>query len=494
MTSFTGPRARVRGAFLSALIFVVGTSVGAQRTADAPRVSAQLTLSDAVAEALVHNDRILNEHDTIEQADLAVRLARNGFRPKVVPNIQGSLGQTDVSNQSYRLDLSQRLKTGTEIRLGAGTSTAQIPASAPGRDDLRFYNADTTLAVTQPLLRGFGTGVAGWSVTNAELRRADAARRQILEQQEVALDVVTAYYRVVAQRALIEVARRSVERARSLRGAAEAKLDAGLVSQLDVIRAQQLVSQTELQLFDAQGAVEEANDQLAFLLGRDPTVRLDVLAQIPDPPADATDAEDAVATALARRLDLQSAVAARGNADAAVSVVRNQLRPQVDVSFSLTRRQTAESLRTSFGVDRFLFATFFTVSMPVDRTPQLVDYQNALIDKDRRAREIDTLRRRIADEARRAVREQNRVARNVAATDGAVSIAQKEVEVAQIRYDRGLSNNLDVITAETNLLAAESRRVVAKADAATAAWTLRAALGLFDPRRDIIGAGSAPNP
>ena len=40
-----------------------------------------LTLAQAVDEALVKNDRLVNQHDTIEQADLGLRLARNTFQP-----------------------------------------------------------------------------------------------------------------------------------------------------------------------------------------------------------------------------------------------------------------------------------------------------------------------------------------------------------------------------------------------------------------------------
>ena len=66
-----------------------------------------------------------------------------------------------------------------------------------------------------------------------------------------------------------------------------------------------------------------------------------------------------------------------------------------------------------------------------------------------------------------------------------VEIGRKEVEVAQLRYERGLSNNLDVVTAESNLLTAESRRIATLADSAVARLSLRAMLGILDPRKDV---------
>ena len=445
-----------------------------------------LTLEQAVNEALAKNDRMLTQHDVSEQSALGVRLARNTFQPKVVPNVLGSFGATDINSQTYRVDVSQKFTTGTEVRFGIGTSTSQIPGSPVvlDRDDIHFYNADTTLTLSQPLLRGFGSAVTRRSLTSAELRRDDAGRQQTLTEQEVTLEVASAYYRVVAQEAIVDVAKKSLDRARRLRDASEAKLDAGLVSQLDVLRAQQLVSQAEIQLFDAQSATDDARDRLTFAIGHPAGEPFMVPAVIPRT-TDRIDADEAVGMAIANRLDLKSLVASGTDADQQVRYARNQLLPQMDVNFVFTRRETADSFAHSFGLDGYRFATFFNISTPVDRTPQMVEYQNALIDRDRRKRDGVTLQRRIADEVKRALRERDRLERTLVAADMTVEIGRREVEVAQERYERGLSNNLDVVTAESNLLTAESRRIATLADSALARLSLRAILGILDPRKDV---------
>jgi outer membrane protein TolC len=398
----------------------------------------------------------------------------------------GSFGQTDISSQTYRVDLSQRLTTGTELRVSTGTTSAQIPGLSGG-DDVLFYNADTTLTVSQPLLRGFGRSVARRSLTSAEMRRVDADRAQAMAEQQVAIDVATAYYRVVSQQAFVAVAKQSLDRARKLRDASEAKLDAGIVSQLDVLRAQQLVSQAETQLFDAQSGIDDARDQLAQLLGRDPSASFDVQTQIPVAESQSIDVDRATHVALQNRLDLQSRTAERAEADQQLRFTRNQLLPQVDVNLALTRRLPADTFAQSFGLDGYRFATFFTIAMPVDRTSQQVAFQTALLDRERRARELTTLERQIASDVRRTVREHDRLLRGIIAADTGIDIGRREVEVAQLRYERGLSNNLDVVSAESNLLGAESRRIQALADAAVARLRLRATLGIFNPRTDLSG-------
>src|SRR5437867_1515169 len=466
----------MKGITTCGLWVVCGVAVFAQ-------AAPMLTLQEAVQEALVRNERILNQHDVTEQAALGVRLARNTFQPKVTPNILGSFGQTNINSQNYRIDVAQKLITGTEIRLGTGTSTAQIPSIVgEPATDIHFYNADTTLTLSQPLLRGFGPAVARRALSSAEWRRSDADRQQALTEQQIAIEVVSAYYRVVAEQTLVDVARQSLERARRLREASEARLDAGLVSQLDVLRAQQLVTQAEIQFFDAESAEDDARDRLRSLVGRDMSTPFKAATDMPRPGREQVEADAAVAIALANRLDLKSLVASGADADRQVSFAKNQLLPQFDVNVAYARRQTADSFVHSFGVDRFQLATFFTIAMPVDRTPQLVDYQNALIERDRRKREIATLQRRIADDVKHAIRERDRLVRGLAAAENSVDIARKEVEVAQLRYERGLSNNLDVVTAEGNLLGAQSRRIQVLADSAVAGLSLRAVLGILNPR------------
>jgi len=451
-----------------------------------------LTLTDVVNEALSKNERLVNQGDSVAQADLGLRLARNAFRPKVTPNIFGSFGRTDVSSQTYRVDVTQKLVTGTELRLSTGTISAQIPGDlGDPQSDVLFYNADTTLTLSQPLLRGFGRSVSRRPLTTAELRREEADRQQSLSEQQVAVEVATAYYRVVSQQAFVEVARQSLLRARRLRDASEAKLDAGLVSQLDVLRSQQLVSQAEMQYFDAQAAVEDAKDQLTFLMGRPETGAFLVNAEIPRVGTDPIDVPSATALALANRLDLKNRRAAAGDADNQVRFSRNQLLPQVDVNLALTRRETAPSFRESFGLDGYKFATFFTIAMPVDRTAQHVEHQSAIIDRDRRRREVETLERQIADNVKQIVRERDRLIRSVTAAETSVAISKREVEVAQLRYETGLSNNLDVVTAEGNLLQSEGRRIQALADSAVAALRLRAVLGVFNPRTDMMASTPA---
>ena len=66
-----------------------------------------------------------------------------------------------------------------------------------------------------------------------------------------------------------------------------------------------------------------------------------------------------------------------------------------------------------------------------------------------------------------------------------VEFAEREAELADLRFQRGLSNNLDVVNAQAALLNATTRRLAVLADLAVARLALRATLGTLDVRADL---------
>ena len=194
---------------------------------------------------------------------------------------------------------------------------------------------------------------------------------------------------------------------------------------------------------------------------------------------------DPVTIALSNRLEYRSAQEAVAQAERAAANARDLLRPQFDVSLLLARRQTGDTLRSSFGLDNFQVTTFAALSMPLDRTRETIAQQTASIELQRRRRALESSRRLIEQDVRRAVRQQERMLLELQLADASVDFASQEVEVATLRNERGLANNLDVVNAEGNLLGATAQRIGLLASLAVARLEVRAALGVLDPRADV---------
>jgi outer membrane protein TolC len=432
-----------------------------------------LTLGDVVARALVQNLDVVQAADAVQSRELGVQLASSAFRPNILTTASGPIGRSQLANQSYGVAVSQRLPVGTELRANA-TSTSSRNQIGP------YFFTDTTLLVSQPLLRGFGREYARRTLDSAESALRDARRQREVRRQQVALETAGAYLSMVGRQAYLRVAERTVERAVALKDESVAKLAAGRVSQLDVLRAEQLVAQARAQQVDTVAALEDARDQLRLLMNAAADFAFEVESSTPaSPPVPAEDA--AVELALANRLDLESARESVEQADRSLRLARRNRWPQFDLQFGLTRQDVTDTRLGSFGLDGFQATTMMAVSMPVFNDAQDIEYRTAVIDHGQRVRELDAERRRVTVEVRRALREQRRAEQSAALARDSLELSRREVEVARLRFARGLSSNLDVVTAETSLLAAESQAIAADGQVTLSRLAVLAATGTLDP-------------
>jgi outer membrane protein TolC len=438
-----------------------------------------LRLADAVHEAIARSAATIDARDAVTLSEAGLRLSQSQVSPQFTLDALGSFGQSNLANQNYGARFSQQFVTGTQVHANLGAMSSQNQLGT-------YYASNTALAVTQPLLRGFGGEAVRRDLALAEFRTEDSRRQQVLAEHQAALSMAAAYYRIVTQTRLVDVADQSLARARALLEAAEAELALGKVSKLDVLRAHQLVVQGELQALDARTAVENAKDDVRLLLRRDAafdfTVESAIPAQAAVPPL-----EQLLAVAAGRRLEIEAASSAVREATMRLASTADAGRPQVDVTLQMTRNRVADSLRTAFGLDTFQFATFAGISVPLDRTPARTANQSAAIQLARANRDLETTQLRVAQEVRIAYREQARLTRTLEQADAAVGFAEQEVELATLRYQRGLSNNLDVVTAEATLLNARALRFSVTADVAVAELRLKAAAGIFDPAAEFRG-------
>ena len=109
----------MRALAVATLLILLVAFVDAQGQDGAPL----LTLGDAVRAALANNDRVVTSRESIEQARLGRTLAASVFSTRITPNLLGSLGQSEVRNQTYGVGVSKRFSTGTEFRMDVGAST-----------------------------------------------------------------------------------------------------------------------------------------------------------------------------------------------------------------------------------------------------------------------------------------------------------------------------------------------------------------------------------
>ena len=410
-----------------------------------------VTLAAAVAMALEANFEVLAATDDLRSSQLGYSTELAGFFPKLTPKFNRFGGATQ-----WGMEVGQRLPwTGGSV-VGSADWRSQPDLVSP------FARSSTlALELRQPLLRGFGPNTAHYLLRNR--RRGREGRERALERarQAVAVDVTRAFYQVVEQRALSAVARQSRKRSESLQEASEARLAVGLVSKLDVFRAQLQAAQAQDAMLRAEASLADAVERFRFLLGRPPSDLLEPAAvSLPDELPDQIEpVEVLVPRALAHRLDLHETRDGVDDARRSFSLARQNLLPQLDLRLGVAGRGlgptwggawSAADRQVTFGIE---------TSLPLERSADRAERAMAEIDLTTRARTLRQRELEVEAEVRRAVRELGQIRKSVELQKTAVAVAEQQHRLATLRYQRGLASNFDVVEAEESLVLARSALV-----------------------------------
>jgi NodT family efflux transporter outer membrane factor (OMF) lipoprotein len=293
----------------------------------------------------------------------------------------------------------------------------------------------------------------------------------------VVADVARAYLDLRAFQARLAVARQSVDTARRNLNLVQIRAQEGITNDLDVALAQRELSTFEAAIPPLEGDIDATKYLIAVLLGRYPE---DVTAELaPVRPIPAFPARIAVGTPpdlLRRRPDVQEAERLLAAATARIGVATADLYPDLNVSgaFGAQGGPVTPGAKTM----TFIGAAGPSLIWPVldfgtlDARVDIADLQT----KEQLARYKSTILQAVqqVDEATVSFRAQAAQLRDL---DHAVVAAKEALRLASERYERGLTDFLNVIDAERQLYALQAQYVEAQQGAAEQLVRLYKALG-----------------
>ena len=442
-----------------------------ERVVGPTRGAPTIGLGAAVRTALAQGFTLLDSQDAVAASRWREKAAVAEFFPSVTPIYQRGEGRT-----AFGVDLSQRLPWtgGTLTATGRYLSEPEADTPFPRTTDLR-------LLLTQPLLRGLGPNATFFELTNARRALQGQERTLALTRQRTAVEVAAAFYGVIAQRQLLEVARQSLERTEALQKSSEARLEVGLASKLDVFRA-------ELQAAQARDAMLRSESSLATALER-------FRALLAIPPGDPVEPEAAalpatddafepvevlVGRALETRLELVEARDQVGDAERSASLAKQNLLPQVDLNVGVTQLGFGSSFGTAWTAGDKQVNVFLSASYPVPQASQRATRATALIEVAARERAVRQRELEVEQDVRQALRELEQIRQSVVLQRRAVEVADQQRRLAVLRYQRGLGSNFDVVDAESSLVTARSALVQLLTSYAVARLDLKRTTGTLD--------------
>ena len=447
-----------------------------------------------------------------------------------------SLSGNNTELWTANVGLRQVLKTGTvyELSWNSARTETDFPFSVLDPN----YRVDGKLAVTQPLLKGFGLEVNG---LREEIAGHSARALRLTydgRAMTTAAASLEAFWDLVLARSLHDVRARNLRRAESLGATVRAQIREGLLAELESLKADVAAATRQDEVLLALKTVRDAEDRLRDLLAPDddPTFWDRELVAVQDTETMLAERELDVIAGLERALSIRPEVLqAREDVAAkakAMRLARNEMLPSLNLVGSLqleglagtNRRRVnegssefddflddlidqspalGEALESILGlfdtnqnVDRDLIGgyseavsnlDFFTWSigvnfeMPLFNDTAEARYVKSVYEHKRSELLSRSLERKVKLEVREAGRRIETGRARLRTTALARKLAEKNLAAETKKLERGYATSQDVLDTQTTLADSRSQELRAQADLEKA-WIryARATGGLMD--------------
>ena len=319
-----------------------------------------------------------------------------------------------------------------------------------------------------------------------ELGREDIRRTE----HEVALAAIQAYHDYVLALEKVRVTEQSIVQKQKHLEMARTRREAGVVTELDVLRSEVDLANVRAQLERARGDADQTRGTLNAVMVRPidaaivPTDRLDRR------PA-AADLDEVVAAALANRAELKVATLNVRIYEQIVKVERGESRPRIDFAGGWGRsvREPSNFFRNDFA--RWNAAV--TLTVPVfDGFRAAGRVAQAQASVSGAEQDLIAAENRVRLQAKQAVDRLRTAERVLDAAELNVTQAARAVEMTQANYRYGAATTIDVLDAQAALTLAQSLRIQGLYDHANARAILRYVTGLSPLEDELLSPGAVP--
>jgi outer membrane protein len=413
-------------------------SMGATRTT---------SLADAVALALRESPDALNSASQVHGAEADRAGVRGGFFPRL---------HVDANATQWN-------------------SPFDISFAPQGQQALPFevrraFTWTASVSVIQPLTPLWGIydqyKVQDLGVDVAQIQRG-------VTRREIAFQVAQAYYRLLENQRLAEVARTSVTQLEAQQREAQSLFDNGVIGKNDLLRAALALASARQREIQMRGAVVLARGQLATIMGQPPGADLEAEPFTGEPPAlDEPSVAAAEERAAAQRLEVRGLDVRIEQADRSVAAAKKKLIPQINAIGNYTHFEGSQFQQTDAAYVG-LFATWDVWDWGT--TTSGIASASAQLDQARIARK--KLDDQVRLEAREAFVNADTAREGLGVARTAVSQAEENFRIVTRKFEAAAATSFDVVDAEALVTQARGQVETALYDLLIARAALSRATG-----------------
>lgn len=428
-------------------------------------------LGTAVTCALQTNKQYIGAEEAATRTQLNIDYEKTEFEYKFIPSSQLGLigGGTAGTGPTIGggLEVAKRFSCGTRVSAAPYVYRAN-----------KKYNTTLRAIINQPLLRGFGYDYNMTRVQGAEYAHRNSVYNLYIAKIKLVLRVIAAMYEVLKQEEVVQYNRESYDRLNGYTAAARLKEKIALCDSLDVYRAETELRHADDSLTTAQERLQDAYDIFRELLSlpMDLQIRLEIPLLYHD--VDIND-EIAIDTGLATRIEITQAEDTVREHERLVRWSRQNLLPDLNIVLNYSNWANDQYFTQSFdGKKReSSWGIGFSTSSDVQHLSEKLLYDNSLLNLEGARRNFEQTACTVTLEIKRAMRTLRQAQKKITIQEEQIKTAEGELYLSQIKFNRSLANNFDVIQAERNLRTAHIAYLSAVIDHINGEYQLLSAVG-----------------
>ncbi|MGD9782023.1 MAG: TolC family protein [Kiritimatiellia bacterium] len=441
------------------------------------------TLADCVGLALENNLDLKIEKIVRETAKQEVGAAQGGYDPEL--SVSGKrtheekLGSAD-DEAGRLLDESDgdayAVSVGGATGLGGlgyevGAKLGESDGTSSGNPFDRSTGS-ASVALTQPLLKGFRTDGTRYQVAVARGQSAEAAVRLEAKVQDVLAQVETAWYALIQAREDVRVQEDAVRLATQLYEDNRRKVQIGAMSILDEKQAESQAASARAVLGSARQAYAEAQNQLKSLVFADHRnfrdVEIAAAGKLSAEPV-AVDPAASGERALDLRPDLREARLALERQGIAVKYQRNQTLPSLDLVGSYGVAASDEESRGDVfdrmeAADEPYWTAGVTLAFPLGNRAAKSRHAQSVATAEKMKLELRKLEETALVEVDNAASSVATRREQVQATKEARAYAEQALAAEERKLESGKSTSFVVLQLQRDLTSARKAEIAALAD------------------------------
>ncbi|MEO8880136.1 MAG: TolC family protein [Gemmatimonadaceae bacterium] len=302
--------------------------------------------------------------------------------------------------------------------------------------------------------------------------------------QTVILKAESAFFAYISARSLLGAQLASVGEADTSLQAANARHSSGVATIADVLQAQTVLAQAQLDLETDSGTVKTSHANLATSIGLRADAPFELLMPSDSLPVGyAADSADAlIVSALANRPDLAAARTSILEAQQEVRVARSAEYPALTVGANLGRNYSNLALFAGNN-----YALTLGITIPIfNGFGHQYDLAAAKSRVDEQAASANLVRTQLSNQVVNSYVNLHTAATRVRTADILLASAKQSEDVARGRYKAGVGTILDLLTAQSALASARSQQAQTR-------WTWATALAQLAHDVGVLGVhGETP--